>query len=652
MAVHLFSFFHLNLAYSSIEEDARPEVIQRCYWPLLHLIREQQLPAGIELSGYTLEMIHAIDASWVEELRALCEEGLAELIGSGYSQLIGPLVPAAVNHANQRIGMKVYERLLGFRPTLALVSEQAFSAGLIPIYRDAGYEAIIMEWDNPASVHPDWPSTWRYLPQCAKGVDGSDIPLIWNKSIPFQKFQRYAHGEMELSEYLAFLGDHAGEGERTFALYGNDVEVFDFRPGRFHTEATLGDESEWTRIARLYATLQADERFTLIRPGQVLDFLDQSGAGNVLQLESSVQPIPVKKQAKYNIMRWALSGQDDLGLNTRCWQLFQALAAQNSASEDDWKELCFLWSSDFRTHITEARWQELQGRLMRMQQRLLVESRETEPQTGLTTDTFQVSRDGVYLQVETQRQRLRLNCRRGLAVEGWWDKTVSSVPLVKTLPHGYFDHIQFGSDYYTGHFVLEIPGQHKITDLSAVTPTWDEVNGELNVRARVETPLGPVDKVIRINGERAELEIEHHFHWPSCPNGSLRLGHITLNPELFDTDNLFVRTHNGGDSAETFIFNNEPIDHLKPVSTLVSSGHGLGVTEGIVELGDHRHVLTLDVDKTAAAVTGHVLHAPVGENYLFRLVFSAMEMDDTSCQVETRSCFNERVVKWRLSSDN
>ena len=93
--LHIFSFFHLNIAFSSIEEEQRPEVINRCYWPLLRLVREQRLPVGIEASGYTLETIKTLDPAWIEELRCLCRKGLTEFIGSGYVQLIGPLVPAS-----------------------------------------------------------------------------------------------------------------------------------------------------------------------------------------------------------------------------------------------------------------------------------------------------------------------------------------------------------------------------------------------------------------------------------------------------------------------------------------------------------------------------------------------------------------------------
>ena len=59
--LNVLSLFHLNLAFSSIEEEQRPDVIARCYWPLLRLPDAIGAPIAIEATGYTLETIHAID---------------------------------------------------------------------------------------------------------------------------------------------------------------------------------------------------------------------------------------------------------------------------------------------------------------------------------------------------------------------------------------------------------------------------------------------------------------------------------------------------------------------------------------------------------------------------------------------------------------
>ncbi len=170
-ALRVFAFFHLNLAFSSIAEECRADVIARCYWPLLKLA-ERIGPLGVEMSGYTLEEIAARDPAWIEAAKKLIAAGRIELIGSGYSQMIAPLVPARVTAENLRLGLEAYEKYLGVRPKLALVNEQAYASGLVPLYLDAGFEALIMDFDNPAASHPEWPAGTAFLPQLAAGPDG------------------------------------------------------------------------------------------------------------------------------------------------------------------------------------------------------------------------------------------------------------------------------------------------------------------------------------------------------------------------------------------------------------------------------------------------------------------------------------------------
>ena len=128
--------------FSSVEEDQRSAIVERCYWPLLRLAKKHSLPFGIEASVCTLELIQQIDPNWIAELRHLIHHGSCEFIGSGYAQLIGPLVPFEVNRANLQLGMDSYESILGVRPSIALVNEQAYSAGLVPLYSEAGYAKL------------------------------------------------------------------------------------------------------------------------------------------------------------------------------------------------------------------------------------------------------------------------------------------------------------------------------------------------------------------------------------------------------------------------------------------------------------------------------------------------------------------------------
>lgn len=636
MTLQVFSFFHLNLAYSAISVGSRRDVIERCYWPLLRLARTRNLPFGIEASAWTLETIAEIDPAWLVELRGLVTKGPCEFIGCGYAQVIGPLVPAEVNVANFRIGMQRYEALLEIRPKIALVNEQAYSAGLVPLYLEAGYEALIMEWNNPARSHPDWDAEWRYLPQYACGTGGTEIPLIWNKSVSFQKVQRYVHGELELDEYLAYVVAHTGMQTRTFPAYGNDVEVFDFRPGRYTTEAPLHASGEWQRIEAMYAALQEHPDLEMVAPSDVLKMMNLPGAGNRLHLETAAHPVPVKKQDKYNLLRWAVTGRDDLGINTQCWRIFEAMQASAIATESDWTELCYLWSSDFRTHITEARWVEYRARLDKFAERwqvdeILPENISAVPaRSESPRDEINVVRKGRFLDIGGKRFKLRLNCLRGLALESLIDLTVSELSLCGTLHHGYYDGIQWAADYYSGHLVFESPGRPKVTDLNAVEPAVEREDGTVLIKGTIKTALGLVEKQWRIDEEKGRVTLSYRLHWQGVDLGSLRLGFLTLNPEAFAADTLCYQAHNGGRDMESFSLAQSDFNHGAPVSFLISANQALGLTEGELLIGDASSIVGVQFDKSRNAGIGLMSHRKINNSYLCRFVVTLKELDDTS----------------------
>ena len=58
----LFAMFHLNLAFSSIEERDRSAVIERCYWPLLAMAAAHG-PIGIEADHIRIEGVCEIEGS-------------------------------------------------------------------------------------------------------------------------------------------------------------------------------------------------------------------------------------------------------------------------------------------------------------------------------------------------------------------------------------------------------------------------------------------------------------------------------------------------------------------------------------------------------------------------------------------------------------
>ncbi len=621
--LRVFAFFHLNLAFSSIEEERRGEVIARCYWPLLRLA-EKHSHIAIEVSGYTLEEIARHDPSWITQARRLIADGKIELIGSGYSQMIGPLVPARVTAENLRIGNDVYRDLLGARPAVALVNEQAFSAGLVGHYLDAGYRALLMDWDNPSANHPEWDAECQYLPQYAGGLDGRKIALLWTNTAAFQQMQRFVYDDIKLETYRRFVRARRAFSTRALCLYASDAEIFDFRPGRFRTEEKLPQTSEWERIDKALSAVTTEPGINLIAPSHVLKLIDREGGGHLLQLESPDCPVPVKKQRKYNLARWAVTGRDNTAINAACERIYRGMLERSNA---DWKELCYLWASDFRTHLTEKRWQDFRTRLE-------AADAEYSPPTvpPLAIPAVEPATDR-HLGIETPMINARLDRRRGLALERLrFDGNEHAI--IGGISHGTFEEIGLQADWYTGDCVFEAPGEPKITDLEWCEARVQKLeNGDVVAHAGIETPKGRIEKQMLFSGNERRIDFDITFHWEDWGKGVLRLGHFTLLPDAFCPDRLWLATTNGG-GRETFSLSGETIDHGAPVSFLVSSSHGLGMTEGWAEIGDDNTRLRIEVDRCTAPLLGMLTHRPAkrsdGSAGLFcQLQLSAMELDDT-----------------------
>ena len=615
--LNLFALFHLNLAFSSIEEEQRCEVVAKCYAPLLDLA-ERHGPIGIEATAYTLTAIAACDPGWISRLKALVATGKVEFIGSGYSQMIGPLVPAGMVAANQRLGLATYEAMLETRPRLALVNEQAYSGGLVGAYRDAGYDALLVDWDNVASHHPDWPAELRYAAQRALGSDGRDIAILWTNTVAFQKLQRLAHDDITLDEYLGFVTQQRGSNDRAYCLYASDAEIFGFRPGRYRTEETNQGGAEWTRIFAAFAALEKADGMRLVAPSGALK-VTQPGAS--LRLETAAYPVPVKKQRKYNLTRWAVTGRDDIGINAACQRIYAALNSVE-APDADWRELCRLWASDFRTHITQKRWDGYCRDLAAMEARL-----GTAPPAPLPALDGEIVSDR-FIDIATPTLRARLDRRRGLAIQSA-GFAPDFTPLIGGLPHGSFDDIALQADWYTGDCVFEAPGEPKVTDLEwATAHLARKPDGSVTIQAEITTPQGPIIKrmVFHANAPRIDFDLE--FRWPHWGRGSLRLGHITLLPQSFNESGLFYATTNGG-APETFALAGQVVEHGAPVSFLVSAGCALGMTEGWLAFGDARHTVRIAVDRQAAPLIGLINHRQSGDTLFCQLMLSALELDDT-----------------------
>lgn len=616
--VKIYAIFHMNLAFSSIEKESHLEVVQRCYWPLLQLI-ESGIPLGLEMTAYTLEAIQSVDPDWIKCFKTLLNENRCELIASGDSQIIGPLVPADVNRHNLRLGQVSYNRILGYKPTIAYLNEQAVSAGLLDIYLEVGFDAVVVEWDNPYSHNPNWHTDLLKRPQSLVTALGNEIKVIWNYAIAFQKFQRYVHGELLLEDYLQYLNKVIQPGCLAFPLYGSDAEVFDYRPGRYNTEAVQTDK-EWQRIDLLFKTLNSDARFLWSPPCDVMTLWRPSPA---LTLTNAEHPVSVKKQAKYNINRWALSGRNDLQLNSECFADFQKLN-KATATDHQWRQLCRRWASDLRTHLTQKRFEALAVQKPIFKLSTLI-SQNTQ-QTNIIPDNVQIEFDEARrkLSIQTPVIHLILNANRGLCIEKLSFMSQEFTPILGTLSHGYFDHISYGVDFFSNHLLMErFRHRDRVTDLNKVEYQILNNADDLLILSHQSLRSGGLSKWYRLSGENLTCGFTFDNH--TRPEASLRLGYVTL---LDCSQRNWYLTHLGSDTLETFQAKND-FNHGNPVSSIVSATSALGATAGEVRFGSGPSGVKLKWDPAHCAALPMISSQKINDNYLNRLWFSLIEADET-----------------------
>ena len=638
-----YMIFHLNLAFSSIEENARADVIKNCYHSLLNLIEQTGIPIGIELAGWTLKQIARIDITWIERFKILLSTGKCELIGSGYCQIIGPLVPYKVNEWNQKLGIETYKEILGCRPNIILVNEMAFSSSLVDLYSSFGYTGLIMDRDNVRLALGLENLPINLVPTHVKGPSGAVLPVLWSDSILFQKVQHFAHGDIAINDYLDYLNNRINNGETLFPVYTNDAEVFDYRPGRFSTERPTHPDGEWNRVKNLLEAIIFNTEIEFCSPSHALQSGNKRTDKCVSTLTNGAYPIPVKKQGKYNIGRWAVTGRADFWLNTMCHRIERHLSESQINNHNDWRELCELWASDLRTHITDKRWIMVNKQLKAVLNQHGISdvfAGDQDPHGKYDTlidaigkygdAEIAIDREEILLSISTKKIKLELNLRRGLVINSLAFSSHGMEPCVGTLPHGYFPSISLGADYYSGGVVVELPLQKvRVTDLEKVDPKFRiNDNGNIEIYVEINTQFGSIIKVVEVSSDKEQVSLSYRFPTWDKIIGSVRPGVITLMNQFSDNKTK-IACSNGGEHNEIFDFSGE-FNHTKAASTLVSSSKGLGATTGKIEISNNGKSINLLWDPSECAVMPMLQNTSSHNRCLSRVFFSMKEVDDTA----------------------
>ena len=352
--LYLYSIFHGNLNYSSIPSETYEDIIDTCYWPILDIIKEYKIKPGIEFPVNTIKTIEKIDPLFLEELKKCISNKKCELIFSSKEQTVFPLVPEEINLKNLIVGKKEIEKIFSTNIETAYINEQQFSSGLVPLYSESNIKNVITMWEWMSKV-TDLTKQTKFFPK--KIIkNSSELNIIWNSYIAYQKFQRYVDGILNKKEYLTYILKQQSNTDSCFPWYGSDMEIFGYK------NPVLGLEGKGNEIQRFREILNELEKNKQIKfefPTRILEIFPPT---EKIEMSSAKFAISGKKQDKFVVTRWAACGRDNSSTNTMCYHLFKkiqilkTLNKNKSIIERYTNELIDCWASDYRTHTTEQKY--------------------------------------------------------------------------------------------------------------------------------------------------------------------------------------------------------------------------------------------------------------------------------------------------------
>lgn len=630
--INLYSIFHINCSFSSIDEKEIPKLIKKSYWPLLNMIQKNNFNIGVECSGSSLEKIYKYDKLWVDKFRELIKKKKCELIGSGFHQIISPSCPEKITKINLKIGFEIYSKLLNTKPKLALINEQVFSKSLISIYNKF-FSGIIIDWINSNQAINSSSNYFKSCPTTIIDDYKNKIPVIWSNSLAFQKFQRYVFGEISLENYLQFVNSQTG----FLCIYSNDCEIFNFKDKRYKNNYQKKENLHWRKIENLFKYFKKNfKKYKLLQLSSVADKKNNK----IIKLSSAQMPIIVKKQKKYNINRWTVCGENNFDKNSSCWKIYNQLQKKKIKKLAIWKELCDLWSSDYRTHTTNKKNKKFHQKINKLFNKLnLSQKNYTINQlSGFKRIKLQnnknINIDNNFICFSSKQFTLKLNLLKGLTIDQYIDRTISNNSLFGTLYQGQLKYLDNYSDYYSGHFnFFSFKNLNKITDISFQNPKinlFKKKSQTYKVISKLKfNELGIVEKSIEVNLNKREVFLRLNFK--NVAPAILRLFNITLNPKNFDREKLYFSSNNGGKKLEKFELL-ENFNHGSPVlevSKYTSSNNSCAMTDGRFIIGDNKKKLIFNNNLEINPFVAMIEYKKLPKNFFLRTSFSCREMDDT-----------------------
>jgi len=610
-----YSIFHLNISFSSLAEDQKEIVIKNCYEPLIDMISKNDYKVSIEITGYTVEQIQIFNPNLIKKINECIKCKKIELVFSGFEQLIYQLTPKKIIDLNIDLGKEIFKESFGFIPKIFWANEQCFTSDMLRTLSEAGFESIIIEKEN-LQKKLDIESN---EPIVMEDLNGYSLNIVWNSSYYFQLFQRIIHGEYSLDKANNIYSNLSRE-DLPLCIYGSDAEVFNYRPKRFHEEANLNDKNEWVKIEQLYRIIENNDIQTCFI-AEILKSVKKKKIVSSSEIDFLDNPVYVKKQKKYNLSRWALTGRNDIDVNTRAIRLIKNIDFDLEIDYESKKNLVALFSSDIRTHIEEKRWNLFIENLLKLEQKFVTEIACNKKKNLLfkkiNKNFFEFTNQNYIFQAEP---------RKGLAIKKLEFKN-NPIKIGK-LEFGHFNDIDYLADYYSGNYLIETNEIPRYSDLSSSSSEVSDTEKWLHLRSETTLINHQIVKQYSLSKNSPEFLVNYDFSNLPRQYGFIRVCYLTLT-NFDELDNFFISYPVDQNNIVKLGIPELDFNHGMAISKKISSRTFVPAKLGVFNIHANDSSLEISWDTCKAAIYPMAELTRIGQKNLFRIFFSIGESDET-----------------------
>ncbi len=140
---------HFNIDYAEIPRNELPNVVRTSYEPMIKAIEEWSGgTACLNLTGHTIEFLQSRYPELITKIKSLVDDGVIELLATGYSHPILPLLPPKRIKRQIQDHVQLVKDVFNQPPKGAWPPELAVNPFVLKVFQDNGIDWIGIDHEH------------------------------------------------------------------------------------------------------------------------------------------------------------------------------------------------------------------------------------------------------------------------------------------------------------------------------------------------------------------------------------------------------------------------------------------------------------------------------------------------------------------------